>query len=305
LSIKKGVGLHSSSGRLRVVPPFDWSQSLRFLRGFGPLSGEQEVTEGALTKALTLDGQTFVFRVAPDDGGGGGTGLRYELFSDEPISREREKVVAERVSFFLSLDDDLSQFYSIARKDRKFYPLVERSWGLHHVKFPTLLEICCWAIITQRVQRAIALRTKKSLVDRYGKSIELDGTKYRAFPDISALEGARPSELYAVTRNQRTAARLDALVRTFGDLDEHFLRTALYQKAEAKLRTIPGIGEWSAQFVLFRGLGRIERLRYGQERMVERMKEVYGPESRTLDEINDRYGPWCGYWSLYVWASTM
>jgi len=32
---------------------------------------------------------------------------------------------------------------------------------------------------------------------------------------------------------------------------------------------------------------------------------VYGPEGKTLEEINGTYGSWAGYWSLYLWASTM
>ena len=218
-----------------------------------------------------------------------------------------EDSVAERISFFLSLDDDVKQFYSIAKKeDVKFYPLIEESWGLHQVKFPTLLEICCWAILAQRVQRPIALKMKRALTEKFGGSLEVDGRTYSAFPDFSKLSLATPKELLEATRNQRAMQRLTSLLMSFDELDEDFLRTAQYEKATARLQKVKGIGDWSSQFILFRGLGRVERLQpINLRRLSEELQKVYGSEGKTLDEINSTYGKWSGYWSLYLWASTM
>jgi len=147
--------LYSRSGVLDAVEPFDFEKSLMFLRGFGPMSGDQAVGGGRMTKAIMVEGQTVGFRVKAD-----GPRLKYDTFSERALSESVADAVAGRISFFLSLEDDLGPFYSIAEKqDRAFYPLVERMWGLHHVKFPTLLEIGCWALINQRMQRQTALRS--------------------------------------------------------------------------------------------------------------------------------------------------
>jgi len=286
------------------VEPFEFQQSLRFLRGFGPMSGEQQVEAGRITKAIMVEGQTVVLRVGGDQGRG--SGLRYELFSQEPLKPVEDSVV-DRISFFLSLADDVKPFYTIAEKeDGRFYPLIERSWGLHQVKFPTLLEICCWAIIVQRVQRPIALRMKRALTERFGGSLELDGKTYLAFPDYTKLRGATPKELLEATRSQRAMQRLTSLLSSFDELDEAFLRSAPYEKAMARLQKVKGIGDWSSQFILFRGLGRIETLQPINLRpLTKRIGEVYGPDGKTLEEINSTYGRWSGYWSLYLWASTM
>jgi DNA-3-methyladenine glycosylase II len=156
------------------------------------MSGEQQLEEGRVTKAIMVDGQIVVLRVGEN---GKGQRLGYELFSQEPLEPVEDSVV-ERISFFLSLGDDVKPFYSIAEKDdARFYPLIERSWGLHQVKFPTLMEICCWAVIVQRVQRPVALRMKRALTERFGGGLELDGKTYRAFPDFSRLKDATPKQL--------------------------------------------------------------------------------------------------------------
>jgi len=296
--------LNSASGELdEAVKPFDFQQSLKFLRGFGPMSGEQQVEEGRFTRAIMIDGQTVVLRVSQR---GKGTKLRYELFSREPL-KQVEDLVAKRISFFLSLDDDVKQFYSIAKKeDAKFYPLVERAWGLHQVKFSTLLEICCWAIINQRVQRAIALRMKRGLTEKFGTSIELEGKTYWAFPDYTKLRTATPKQLLDATKSQRAMQRLTSLLSTYEELDEAYLMTAPYDKATGRLQKVKGIGDWSSQFILFRGLGRLDGLQPINIRPLGKTIEaIYGPEGRTLEEVNSTYGTWAGYWSLYLWASTM
>jgi DNA-3-methyladenine glycosylase II len=303
--------LHSVAGELdAIVEPFDFRQSLNFLQGFGPMSGEQQFERGAVTKAVMVDGQTVVFRVSEARREGAPKGksrLRYELISQEPLSRSVEDSVARRIAFFLSLDDDVKPFYAIAKRDDgKFYPLVEMSWGLHQVKFLTLLEISCWAILSQRVQRPIALRMKRAITEKFGGSLELDGKTYSAFPDYTTLKGARPKELLEVTRNQRAMQRLTSLLTTFDELDEDFLRTAPYDKATARLQKVKGIGDWSSQFILFRGLGRVERLQPINLRPLSKtIESVYGPNGKTLEEINSTYGKWSGYWSVYLWASTM
>jgi DNA-3-methyladenine glycosylase II len=293
--------VHSRSGTLETVQPFDFQRSLEFIK-FRPLAGEHHVGEGALTKAIIVDGRPLVFRVRGDPENP--QQLRYELFSEEELQDTTAKRAAERISFFLSLDDDIRPFYEIAEKDPPFYPKVQQLWGLHHVKFPSLLEISCWAIIAQRVQMSMAQRTLRAITEKFGASVEFEGRIYWAFPDYERLRRATPTELHLATRNQRTAGRLDSLVTVFDELDETFLKTAPYEKAAERLQRVKWIGEWSAQFILFRGLGRSAQLRYSMKPVIRMMQAIYGP-GKTLDDINKQYGTWASYWSVYLWGSNI
>ncbi len=296
--------MHSVTGPLDAVKPYDFRRSLDFLEGFGPMSGEQAVEGGSVTKAIMVEGQTIAVRLKK---GKDVEEAAYELLSSEPIPSEVADSAAERISFFLSLKDDVGPFYSVAKeKDPKFYPVVERAWGLHQVKFPSFLEIACWALINQRMQRPIALRIKRSLTEKYGDSIEIDGKVHWAFPDRSRLERASAKALLEATRNQRIAQRLVSLISMLDDLDEEFLTSAPFDKAKERLEKVRGIGEWSSQFILFRGLGRMGKLQPINLRpLVETIKSVYGPEGRTPEQVNKLYGSWAGYWSLYLWVSKM
>lgn len=293
--------MHSRTSTLPAKPPFDFEKSLRFIEEFRMMSGEQGVSERALTKAVMFDGRTVVFRVTAERGG---AGLYYELFSDTLLSDELADRIANHISFFLSLEDDLAPFYSIAKEDKKFYPIAKKLVGLHHVKFPTLFETTCWAILAQRMQMPVAHRAKLALVEKFGGSLEVDGKIYRAFPDHETLKRATVKDLLAATGNRRSTERLSSLLSSFDELDEGFLRTAPYEKAEERLKRIKGVGDWSAQFILFRGLGRIQRLYDNMKPLTKIIAQVYGPET-TLDEINAMYGEWSGYWSVYIRGSSM
>ena len=294
--------MHTETGTLEAREPFEFSRSLAFASGFGSMGGQQEVDADSMTRAVMLDGQVVAFTVKEGKGGR----LEYRLFSSEPISDKAAKEMGARIAFFLSLDDDVGQFYSIAReKDQKFYPLVESAWGLHHVKFLTFLEIACWALINQRIQRPIALRIRRSLTERFGGSLEVDGKVSWAFPDGARLKAATPAQLLEVTKNQRITRRLLSLASSLDELDEGFLRTALFEKAKARLESVHGIGEWSSQFIMFRGLGRMGKLQpLNVRRLGEVIEGVYGA-AKPLKEVNETYRSWAGYWQLYLWASTM
>jgi DNA-3-methyladenine glycosylase II len=225
--------LHTETGTLEAREPFEFSRSLAFARGFGSMGGQQEVDVDSITKAVTLDGRVVAFTVKE----GKGAKLEYGLFSSEPISDKAAKEIGGRIAFFLSLDDDVGQFYSMAKeKDPKFYPLVESAWGLHHVKFLTFLEVACWALINQRIQRPIALRIKRSLTERFGGSLEVDGKAYWAFPDGTRLKAATPAQLMEVTKNQRITRRLLSLASSLDELDEVLPQDGPLREGEGEAR---------------------------------------------------------------------
>jgi DNA-3-methyladenine glycosylase II len=252
---------------------------------------------------VLVDGQTIVFRVV-SSGDIEKPRLDYTLFSDQPIRAITAHAASDRISFFLSLDDDLRPFYAVGRDDPTFAPVVERLYGYHQVKFQTPFECACWAILSQRNTLPIARRLKQALVERFGSGLEVDGVYYQAFPDAVRLVEADPADLLAIVRNLRRDEYLAAVARAFSVADEAWLRSAPYDEVEAWLRGIDGIGPWSAAFVLLRGLGRAERLPVDEKRLAIAAGKLYNGgaplDEAGLRRVAKRYGPWQGYWAHYV-----
>jgi DNA-3-methyladenine glycosylase II len=116
--------MFTETGTLTPNPPFDFNQSLNFLGVFMPTKQEQTIASHTLAKAISIDGQIIVFQLI-SIGTTENPQLEYTLFSAEPITEEKQNAVVERMTFFLSLNDDLLPFYRIGHEDADFDPIIE------------------------------------------------------------------------------------------------------------------------------------------------------------------------------------
>lgn len=295
--------LHSITGTLTPHAPFDFAKTLGFLYGFGPTAGEQALAVDSVTKALTLQGRAVAFQVRS-------TGtmeqpvLAYTLFSAQPLNEAEQAAAADRIGFFLSIDDDMQPFYTIGRDDPHFAPVIERLYGLHQPKFLTPFEIACWAVLGQRIPWRVAHKVKMALVERWGTSITLPGRTYAAFPEPEQLAAASLEELASIVRNERKVEYLQAVIRFFLEVDEQFLRYGAYDEVAARIRAIRGIGEWSSYFILLRGLGRMERVSAIDRELGKAASSIYNngqPLTTTeMQALLDRYGTTQGHWAFYI-----
>ena len=269
--------LYSETHTLTPIPPFDFAQSLAFLGLFTPTRGEQALSAQTLTKAIAIDGRAVVFEVR-SRGTLDRPRLDCTLYADRPIPTQLKAAALDRVTFFLSLNDDVRSFYAIGQADAAFAPIVQQLYGYHQVKFLTPFENACWAVLTQRNRLDIARRMKDRLA--------------------TLPAGA----LAAMIRNEPKARYLGEVARAFAAVDEQFLRTGDYVEVEAWLRQIKGIGPWSATFILLRGLGRMEQVPLAEKNLREAASRVYGHvvTAESVRSIAERYGYWQGYWTHYL-----
>ncbi|MFC1415879.1 DNA-3-methyladenine glycosylase family protein [Streptacidiphilus cavernicola] len=287
--------------RLPARQPFDFGASLAFIGSFPAMTGQQGTSGAALTLALRENSTTLAARLTA---AAGGAGLDCELTADAPIDGTTASSAADRLGFHLGLDDDLSALYAAARHDPAFHRVTEQLHGYHQVKFPSPFELLCWAILCQRVPMPVARAMKQSLVEAVGNRSELDGRVLWAFPDAEQLAALDEDELTDLIGNRRKAGFLHGSILRWLELDEGFLRTGDYDAVHERVLELPGIGPWSASFLLIRGLGRMERIGYDRE-MARAVSRAYGhqvdePEFRRLAS---GYGELQGYWAHYLRAA--
>lgn len=299
--------LHIETGYLPATSPFDLSKSLGFLGTFAPTQDEQTISQQKLTKAISIERQPIVFQIA-SIGNVEAPQLEYTLFSEQPIAVTTKKTLVDRMTFFLSLKDNLRPFYAIALDDPAFVPIIRQLYGYHQVKFLTPFENACWAVMSQRNPIASAKKQKQALVEQFGSSLKVNATIYWAFPEASHLATVDMSELVSIVRNERRAEYLISIAHAFSTVDEGFLRTGNYDEVAAWLRSIKGLGEWSAPFVLLRGLGRMEQVPTTEKRVFESAAKIYGEDQNltkeAIEHIAAKYGRYQGYWAHYLRVSS-
>src|SRR5262249_19103072 len=83
-----------------------------------------------------------------------------------------------------------------------------------------------------------------------------DGQTLLAFPEPEDLAVTTQDQLRALIGNERKAERLLAIARAFVEAGPAALADLPTAELEQWLLALPGIGPWSATFVLLRGFGR-------------------------------------------------
>ena len=165
------------------------------------------------------------------------------------------KQASEALTRLLGLEMDLSGFYARAAGDRILAPLAARYRGLKPPRFPTLFECLLNAVACQQLSLAAGLTMLSRLAEASGPLV---GTLH-AFPDpeddlrlsVPALRQLGFSDRKAHTILELAHAAADGefdLGRFDPRDDDEVVRTLVEQ---------PGIGRWSADYVLLRGLGRL------------------------------------------------
>ena len=108
------TALHCYHETFTPRAPYSFAQTLRFMRRFTPMDGEQTIMGGTLTKAVALGGRAVVGALR-DAGAVDAPRLSCEVSLQAPPSAGERVALRNRIQFFLSLDDDLAPFYAIAR----------------------------------------------------------------------------------------------------------------------------------------------------------------------------------------------
>lgn len=160
--------------------------------------------------------------------------------------------VKRLVSKTLGADNDLKDFYRIARKDDILKHAVEHLYGMHDT-FP--LEIFPDAILAILLQMAPLKRSNEmmaSLIQNYGELAEFDGKKIHTWPTPGALSSVSPEEIAKRCRVGYRAKNLVNLARmlargNFPSTEQ--LGEMEPAEAKKKLLELPGIGDYSADII--------------------------------------------------------
>jgi DNA-3-methyladenine glycosylase II len=283
---------------LRAHAPFDFQKTLSFFDMFSPMAGEQRIARAParrprLVKAFDTGGTPFVAEV----GEHGPDTLACSLHGGPGLD---VAPALDRVSFVLSLDDDLGPFHDKARADPAFAPVLAELAGLHHVKFPSAFENAVWAVLGQRTPMRLAHAVKRAFVARFGPSVPIEGGEpMLAFPSAERVLAAGPDAVLEVVRHRVKAEAISAIAHAFAGVDEAWLRAGPYEEVRAWLSDLPRMGPWSTHFVLFRGLGRMDDLDLDGDALQRCLRAVYGPRADAR-KLAAHYGRDAGYWVYYL-----
>lgn len=166
------------------------------------------------------------------------------------------RAVLERA---LGLHASLSVFYRFARADARLAPLVAQFRGLKPPRFPTVFEALLNGIACQQLSLLVGIELLNRLARRFGATVPDAGEAAHAFPGPAALAAARHDSLMRLGLSSHKTRAILGLARAVasGRLDLESLADLEDDAVVARLEDLDGVGRWTAEYVLLRGLGRL------------------------------------------------
>ena len=203
---------------------------------------------------------------------------------DQKITDHIKNKVAQFISKIFSLDLDLKPFYIMAENDAHLKQIVNRFMGLKPPRFPSIFETLCNAIACQLLSLDAGIQLLNNLAEKYGAKHLYNDKEFYSFPEPCNIAERSPRELRKLGFSFHKSAALIELAKIVLDQQSliHILEKLSDEEAIKYLCSLKGIGRWSAEYTLLRGLGRIHWLP-GDDIGVQRNLQHY---FHLKDEMN-------------------
>jgi 3-methyladenine DNA glycosylase/8-oxoguanine DNA glycosylase len=179
-----------------------------------------------------------------------GTEVRIEPADGGVAIEPGDPTLSEHVHRYLGAGFDLDAFAGFAAEDSVLGPLVQRLRGFRPPLVPDPFESLVTSITAQQISLRAAFSIRNRFIETFG---ERRGAAY-AFPTRERLATADAGAVAAVGLTRRKAAAVVAIARA--EIDLSSLARLPDEEVKTTLVTLPGVGEWTADWFLARHLGR-------------------------------------------------
>lgn len=167
--------------------------------------------------------------------------------------------LAKSLTSMLGLQVDLDSFYAMSMRDRRLAPLVEQFRGVKPPRFPSLFEAFVNAVACQQLSLTVGTELLNRLAIQFGLRAGTDVPQH-AFPRPEDVVRIDPNHFRQLGFSYNKACSILELANLIvsGHFDAGALEQANNSAALEQLRGLRGVGRWTAEYVLLRGLGRID-----------------------------------------------
>ncbi|MDQ1513902.1 MAG: DNA-3-methyladenine glycosylase [Microbacteriaceae bacterium] len=222
--------------------PFDLTNQNRYFNGWPTLPDHPETVVMAFPVEGWRGSAAVTLRQRGDE-------VDVRVIAPPEIAEKAESQALAAIS----LDVDGTPWAGLGERNALLGELQQQHRFLRPTMFHSPYEAAAAFVIGHRISIVQTRRIRQRLAEQSGATIEVDGAPFAAFPDPEALLRIDHIDGVADTKIPRlhgvARAALDGL------LDRDALRAIDTAEALAELQTIPGIGPFFAEAILYRGVG--------------------------------------------------
>jgi AraC family transcriptional regulator of adaptative response / DNA-3-methyladenine glycosylase II len=287
-----GAGL---SLRLDYRPPLDWRAMLDFLRP-RCIPGVERVEGDSYARTVILGVHRGTVVVRPDPHH---PALRAEASTSlAPVTLP----LVARLRALFDLDAQPAEVDGALSRDRELRPLIRARPGVRLPGAFDGFEVAVRVILGQQVTVKGASTLAGRLARAVGEVLETgEAGLDRAMPRAAVLAATEPGTLArAVGLPLARATAVTSLARAVSAGGLRLDRHAPVEATLARLRELPGFGDWTTQVVALRALGWPDAFPAGDLALRQRL----GAGSvRELVARADSWRPWRAYATVRLWLT--
>jgi DNA-3-methyladenine glycosylase II len=280
--------------------PFNLDLTLQRYRLFGDDAAHAYV-DGVYRRVVQIDDRLWLYALC-EGGSPHDPIIQVRLFGERAHTQHRAAVESE-IRRSLSLDIELEPFYRWASADPALTELIARCYGMRPPQAPTLFEALVTSISAQQVNLAFATATRSRLIRRYGRAMALDGRTYYAFPTPDSLADASLQEVRDMQFSWRKAEYIVNLARLVatGELRLETFPQLSNEAVIERITRVKGLGRWTADWLLARGLGRGDVVAAGDLGVRKAVGRFYfGGQTPSVEEVRTYAARWGAFQNLAV-----
>ncbi len=284
---------------LGYAAPYDWQAMIDFLAARA-IAGVEVVEPDCYRRTIALDGHQGTIAVRPLSGRAAlAATIRFPRVQTLPA-------IVARIRRVFDLAADVGTIAGQLRRDPLLAPLVAARPGLRVPGAWDGFELAVRAILGQQITVTAARRLVGTLVATHGEpfvrgSEDAPGGLTTIFPGPERLVG---TDLRHLGMPGARAAALSALAATTAADPLLFHRAQDLDGDMARLKALPGIGEWTAQYVAMRALRDPDAFPAADLGLLRAMATGGGarPTPAALLERAEAWRPWRAYAAQYLWT---
>lgn len=277
---------------LSFRPPYEWRLLAAFL-GARAIDGVEAVSaRGYLRTTRILHG-----------------GKEHRGWIDVALSRKKPALrVLVSASLARALPAVLSRVKALM--DLACNPTeIKQTLGALAARYPGLrvpgafdgFEVAVRAILGQQVSVAAARTLAGRFVATFGEPLK---TPFPAlttlFPTVERVAALTPGQIARIGLPVGRAHALRALARALADGEIALAPNADVEATLARLRALPGVGEWTVQYVAMRALAWPDAFPHTDHGVRKALKLN---DSKRVLAAADAWRPWRAYATMYLWQS--
>ena len=165
------------------------------------------------------------------------------------------------------------------------------------------------AVLSQQVNLSLAFGIRAQLATAFGLSRRIRGETYHAFPAPDAIAAVGERGLQGFRMSASKIGTIARLAKGFasGKISEEEIAALPDETAVERLTEIKGVGRWTVETALLRGLSRADAFPAGDLGIVKYLAEGLFEHGRRASESEmrlyaERWRPWRGLALVYCWA---